>query len=79
MTLAEAIAQVETAQVNLGNADSAQAAANQKYQAALDAKTAADASDAEAVGSFNSALDALIAAATASKVDRTPVPKPPVT
>lgn len=72
--LTQAIAAVETAQTNLTNANTSEAAAQSKFDAARQAKADADKADSDAVTAFNSALDALIAAATAAKV---PVPAPP--
>jgi hypothetical protein len=70
LSLGDAIASVETAQNSLVNADTAQAQAQQKYEVAVAAKQLADAASADAVASFNAALDSLIAVATASKVNR---------
>lgn len=68
LTLGQAISAVETAQTNLSSADASQAAAQAKFDAAKAAKDSADLADVDAKKSFNDSLDALIAAATASKV-----------
>ncbi len=70
MDLLQAITNVENAQGALASADAAQQQAQQKYEAAVVGKTAADSADADAVAAFNGSLDALIAAATAAKVTR---------
>ena len=73
-SLGDAIAAVETAQTNLGNADNAQQQAQAKYDSALAGKTQADGADTDAVTAYNASLDSLITAATAAKVSRTPAP-----
>ena len=70
MTLSEAITQAEGARTALFNAGSAATAAQTKYDSALAAKQQADTNEANAVKSFNDALDALISAATTAKVTR---------
>jgi hypothetical protein len=75
-SLSDAIAGVENATTQLSNADTAQAAAQQKYDSAKAAKDDADKADADAVATFNDSLDALIQAATAAKVDRSAIQQP---
>jgi hypothetical protein len=75
-TLPDAIAAAEQAAGNLTGADGNQAAAQQKFDQAQAAKAQADAQDAAAVASYNSALTELIAAAQAAMIDRTPAPVP---
>lgn len=67
MNLIEAINAVEAAATDLSNADSAQAAAQAKYEAALAGKNTADQADVDAITKFDGTLDVLIAAATAAK------------
>lgn len=74
--LSQAIADVEASVTNLNNADTAQAQAQQKFDAAQAAKAAADQADADAVKDFNAKLDGLIAAATAAKRPEAPPPAP---
>jgi hypothetical protein len=66
-SLSQAIADVEASVTALSAADTAQATANQKFDAAKAAKDSADSDDAKAVETYNTMLDALIAAATANK------------
>lgn len=68
MTLSEAITAVEASVISLDQATQTQAAAQTKYEAALAAKQAGDKGKADAVTSFNGALDVLISAATAAKI-----------
>jgi hypothetical protein len=67
MNLQEAINAVESAVTTLGSSDAEKAAAQAKFEAAQTTLNAATATNAEATKSFNSALDGLIAAATAAK------------
>jgi hypothetical protein len=71
--LAEAITAVETAATDLGSADQALEAAKSKFDAALSAKTAAEAADASAVAKYNDALNKLIVAAQAAIRPSVPV------
>ncbi len=70
MTLTEAITAVENSATSLTTADSAQTVATDKFNAAKTAKDSADLQDKDAIISFNTALDALIAVANAAKVVR---------
>jgi predicted ribonuclease toxin of YeeF-YezG toxin-antitoxin module len=70
ITLSQAIEAVETAGGALSSADAVQAQAQAKYDAAKAAKDQADQASIVTAASFNSALDALISAATAAKVTR---------
>lgn len=78
--LTTAISALETAEQALVAADGNQQRAQEKYDAALTAKTAADGDDAAAVTAFNASLDGLIEACQAAKVDRSkeviPIPQP---
>ena len=74
--LNQAIAAVEAAATGVTNADTAQIAAQDKFNAAQAAKTAADSADADATTAFNSTLDALAAAIAALKSPPAPAPAP---
>jgi hypothetical protein len=80
MNLSDAIAGFEAAQAGLTGNDATQVSAQSKFDAATKAKADADAADATAVAAYNASLDALVAAATAAKVDRSApvVPAPAV-
>jgi len=67
MDLTAAILAVETAQNALTAADSGNAQAQSKFDAAKTALDTAKQTDADAITGFNKSLDDLIAAATAAK------------
>jgi hypothetical protein len=76
--LQTAIQAVEDAQTGLATDNVTQSAAQAKFDAAATAKAQADADAVTGLAAFNSALDGLIAAATAAKVPTvTPVPVQP--
>lgn len=68
MTLVEAIATVEANYTFLTQATAAAGAADEKFQAAQQAKSSADLTKGSAAFAFNASLDELITAATAAKI-----------
>lgn len=75
--LLSAMADAEKAITALSSADTAQAANEAKFRAALAAKAETDTSDQSAAADHNAAMDRLSASALANKVERQPQTAPP--